>query len=313
MRWGPPACLRCLEGASGNVIWTHDVLKEFGVASPEADMAAIAWGRAASPLVVDQMVVVPAGGPIGGPYVSLVAYALDTGQEIWRGGDSQVAYTSPSLLTIGGRRQIVIVNEASISGHDLETGKVLWRQEWPGSSNTAANTSQTVQIDDSRLFVSKGYGGGALLFAVAEKDGQWQTSEIWHNPRSLQTKFTNVVWRDGYIYGLSDGILECIDVEHGRRQWKHGRWGHGQILLVGDLILVLGETGELVLVEANPHKYVELGQVQALEGKTWNNLTLVGPLLLVRNAEQAACFRLSLAETENGHEKHEKTQKADDE
>ncbi len=156
-----------------------------------------------------------------------------------------------------------------------------------------------------------------MLFEVdaGPDGGQWKRlAKSRHNPRSLQTKFTNVaILRDGYVYGLSDGILECIDVEHGKRQWKNGRYGHGQILLVGDFILVLGETGELMLVEANPQKFVELGQIQALEGKTWNNLTLVGPSLLIRNGEQAACYQLPLADekAENGHEKHEKAQNDD--
>ncbi len=293
---GGTGILRALDGATGREIWTHDLLKEFGVADAEADKVAIAWGRAASPLVVDEMVVVPAGGKSGGPFVSLAAYALETGDEIWRGGDRQVGYASPSLVTLCGRRQIVMVNEASITGHEPQTGQVLWEHPWPGTSNAAANCSQTVPIDDRRLFISKGYGGGAMLFELAQTGGRWTTSQVWHNPRSLQTKFANVGQRDGYLYGLSDGILECIDVEQGKRQWKSGRYGHGQILLVGDSILVLGEAGQLTLVEANPQKHVELGEIQALEGKTWNNLTLVGSSLLIRNGEEAACYVLPLAE-----------------
>jgi outer membrane protein assembly factor BamB len=306
---GGTGVLRCLEGATGHVIWTHDLLKEFGVASSEADMEAIAWGRAGSPLLVDNLVVVPAGGPSGGPFVSLVAYDRETSSEVWRGGDRQIGYASPALATLGGRRQIVSVNEDDISGHDPQTGKRLWHIDWPGVSNRTANASQAVPIDDHRLLVSKGYGGGAMLFEVVagvdqpapggdpltSGDDAWTAREIWRNPRVLQTKFTNIAVRGGYAYGLSDGILECIDVEHGARQWKNGRFGHGQILRVGDRILILAESGELALVEANPERFVELARVQAIEGKTWNNLALAGPLLLVRNAEQAACFELPLA------------------
>ena len=295
---GATGVLRCLDLESGQRIWQHDLLKEFGVPSADADGQGVAWGRAGSPLVVDDKVVVPAGGPAGGPYVSLVAFGLDSGEEIWRGGDRQVSYASPSLRTLGGMRQIVIVNESSITGHDPDSGSVLWEQDWWGSSTGPASTSQTVQIDDRRLFVSKGYTYGAMLFAVERTDSGWKTEEIWHNRRVMQTKFTNVVLREGYVFGLSDGVLECIDVEKGERQWKKGRFGPGQILLVGDLILVLGEGGELALVEANPQNFVEVARIQALEGKTWNNMALVGPLLLIRNAEEAKCFRLPLVQTE---------------
>ena len=292
---GGTGVLRCLDGATGRKIWTHDLLKEFGVAGPEADLAAIAWGRAASPLIYGDKLIVPAGGPSGGPFVSLVAYGLETGDEIWRGGTFQIGYASPSLVTLSGQSQIVIVNEANITGHDPETGRVLWQQDWPGTSNGSANVSQTVPIDERRLFVSKGYGGGAMLFEVKPEGDRWTPSVLWHNAHALQTKFTNVVRRGEYLYGLSDGILECIDIEAGKRQWKSGRYGHGQILLAGDLLLVVGETGELALVEANPEKHVELGRIQALEGKTWNNPALVGAELLLRNGDEAVAYELPLA------------------
>ena len=110
----------------------------------------------------------------------------------------------------------------------------------------------------------------------------------------MQTKLTNVVRHDGSIYGLSEGILECIDESTGNRRWKKGRYGHGQILLVGDTILVLSETGELALVATNPDQFEELARIQALEGKTWSNLAFSTPYLLIRNGEEAACYRLPL-------------------
>ena len=98
----------------------------------------------------------------------------------------------------------------------------------------------------------------------------------------------------GHVYGLSDGILECVELESGKRKWKRGRYGHGQILGVRDLLLVQSETGDVLLVEANPDKLVELGRLPAIEGKSWNNLCLYGSLLLVRNAEEAACYELAI-------------------
>jgi outer membrane protein assembly factor BamB len=290
---GATGKLRCLDGSNGELVWMKDLLAEFGV-SQETDLANIAWGRAASPLIVDQRVIVPAGGPSDKP-VSLVAYEPHTGEEIWRGGERQISFASPALATLAGVRQIVIVNEDTLSGHDVETGKTLWSHPWEGKSNMNASASQAVPLPGDRVFVSKGYGGGSLMLHVTRNDDQWDAAEVWRDKGLLKTKFANIAVKDGYAYGLSDGILECVELENGDRAWKGGRYGHGQILLVEDNVLVQAESGEVVLVEATPEKHVELGRFPAIEGKTWNNLCLYGPFLLCRNSEEAACYRLPVA------------------
>jgi hypothetical protein len=134
-----------------------------------------------------------------------------------------------------------------------------------------------------------------LIRLAVRPDGGFDVSEIWRESRVLRTKFTQVVIRDGHVYGLSDGTLECADLESGKRIWKKGRYGHGQILGVGDLLLVLSESGELSLVEPTPDEPNRvLGSIQALEGLTWNNLALSGDLLLVRNRREAVAYRLPL-------------------
>jgi len=110
----------------------------------------------------------------------------------------------------------------------------------------------------------------------------------------MKAKFSNVVHRNGYLYGLDDGILACVDAADGERQWKGGRYGHGQVILVHDLLLVLGENGRVALVEAAPGAYRELAAFPALEGKTWNHPALAGRLLVVRNDREAACYELPL-------------------
>ncbi len=117
---------------------------------------------------------------------------------------------------------------------------------------------------------------------------------LWES-RGLKAKFSNVVYAGGFLYGLDDGILVCLDPESGERRWKRGRYGHGQIMLVDDLLLVLGEDGTVALVEASPEAYREVSRFPALEGKTWNHPALAGPYLLVRNDHEAACYELPLA------------------
>lgn len=295
---GATGVLRCLEGSNGKLLWSDDLRKRYGVTIAE-DEAMIMWGRAASPLIVDSMVIVPGGGPVG-KAKNLVAFEAESGKIVWEseslkedGTADQVSYASPSLATVAGRRQILIVNETTASGHEPATGKLLWSFPWPSHSNGDACASQAVAWDQSYVLLSKGYSAGAELIEIkAGSGGEFLANSIWKMPKVLQTKFTNVVIRDGHAFGLSEGILECVELSSGKRKWKSGRFGHGQILGIGDRLLVLSEEGELNLVELNVKKYVSLGTVPAIEGKTWNTLCLYGKKVLVRNSQEAACLEL---------------------
>jgi len=296
---GGTGVLRCLDGATGKPVWQDDLHARYGL-TQAADEVMVQWGRAGSPLIVDDLVVVPGGGPLG-KAKNLVAFKADSGELVWEsenlkenGVADQISYASPALVTLAGRRQIVVVNESTASGHDPASGQRLWTYPWPGSSNSTASSSQAVPVGADRLLLSKGYSVGSELvqLAAASSGDSLAPTSVWKSSRVLQTKFTNVVVFQDHIYGLSEGILECVEVASGQRNWKNGRYNHGQILGVGDLLLVLAEDGRLVLVEANPQKFVELGSLQALEGKTWNNLCLYGRQLLLRNGEEAACYEL---------------------
>ncbi len=308
---GATGVLRCLDGKDGSIVWQVDLRKRYFPAAADAAATAIAdetlvqWGRAASPLIVDNLVVVPAGGPLG-LAKALAAFKAETGDLVWEadvplpappGGTEQISYASPALATVAGVRQILIVNEASASGHDPQTGNILWTHPWPGNSSQNASSSQPVPVGDDRVLLTKGYGGGAelLKFASLAGGGIEKLPSVWINHQVLETKFTNVSIVEDHIYGLSNGYLECVELIAGRKTWKKSRragYGHGQILGVGNLILVQAEDGRLALVEANPKEFIELGSIQALTGKTWNNLCLFGRKLLVRNAQEAACYEL---------------------
>jgi outer membrane protein assembly factor BamB len=297
---GGTGWLHAIDGASGRVIWKKDVLVDLGI-DAAAHAAAVAWGRAGSPLVLDDVVVVPGGGPRQSDpaAVSLVAYDRATGERRWTAGDEQISYCTPAVARIGGRDVLLIVNEASVVGYDPDDRRVVLRFPWPGHSNSDATCSQALVLDDRRILVSKGYGIGAAAFelpdAAADGAGPIELREIWHEPANLKTKFTNLAVYDGHAYGLSDGILECVRIEDGRRMWKGGRYGQGQVLRVGGLLLVQAESGEVVLVEAIPGRHSVRGRLAAIEGQTWNNPCLAGSRLLVRNAEEAACYELPLA------------------
>jgi outer membrane protein assembly factor BamB len=298
---GATGWLHAIDGASGTVRWKKNILDDLGI-DPEAHAAAVAWGRAGSPLVTDSLVIVPGGGPLyepkpdGATAVSLAGYDRETGERRWTAGDEQISFTTPILATVGGREVILAVNESRVVGYDPVDGSERWGFDWPGHSNSDATCSQACPVEGDKIFISKGYGIGAALFERAageETAAGWLA--VWRKPGLLKTKFTNVVIYEGHVFGLSDGILECVRLEDGKRMWKRGRYGQGQVLRVGELLVVQAEDGEVVLVDCAPQGHVERARLEALDGQTWNNPTLSGDRLLVRNAEQAACYRVPLA------------------
>ena len=152
--------------------------------------------------------------------------------------------------------------------------------------------AQPVVLPGDRLFVSTGYGIGSKLLQIEADDSGGLHAELIWESRRLKAKFTQVVHRDGFMYGLDDGVLVSLDLRDGERRWKHGRYGHGQILLVDDLLLVQSERGEVILVAASPERHTELGRFQAVEGMSWATPALAGDLLIVRSEGEAACYRL---------------------
>lgn len=298
---GATGILLACDPLTGEVIWRKTLVtqKEAAIA---ADLENIAWGRAGSPLAYKDLLIVPWGDSDEGR-VSLAALDPDTGEIVWTGGEEQISYCSPTLAKMGGRDQIVIINESSIAGHDPESGSQLWIHKRTGKSNADANTTQPIILPDNQFLLTKGYGLGAELIEVKQDDasGEYAVESLWADRRLLKTKLSNALAWDGYAYGLSDGILECVEIATRNRQWRGGRYGHGQILRVGKHLIVLTEKGELALVKLQPESFEELGRIPVFEGVTWNTIALSGDLLLVRNGEHAACLRLPL---ENGSEKN---------
>ncbi len=280
---GSTGLLHALDLESGRVLWSRNYIEENGAKIPD-------FGKSCSPLVVDGKVVVSAGGPAG---KSLVAYDQETGEVVWRAGDDESAYASPFAATLAGVRQIVILNLRSVVGHALDDGRVLWSHPWPGGQ---PNVAQPTPLPGDQLLVTVGYGIGSKLFEIKPgQDGSLSAQLVWETTR-MKAKFANPVFYDGFVYGLDDGILACQDPDTGKLRWKRGRYGHGQILLVGDLLFVQTEKGEIVLVEPTPEEFRELTRFRIMEGKVWNAPALAGPYLLVRTDREAALFELPLRE-----------------
>ncbi len=277
---GATGIVNCLDAETGEPLWTRNPLAEFSLGNVE-------WGKSNGPLLLgDDLVVVTGGNDSKGP--ALLAYHRETGELAWKSVADSASYSSPILTTIGGDPQIVSVNGHSVTGVDPKDGAQLWRWDW--DKTNWPRVSQPWMLGGQRILVSASYGLGSYLLDV----GGEKPEIVWETRKALKTKFSSALVIGDHAYGLDEGVFSCIDLKTGKRVWKGGRYGFGQNLLVGGLILIQAEDGSLALVEPNPARHVELARFQALEGTTWTVPTLAGNYLLVRNDEEAACFWVEL-------------------
>lgn len=278
--FGATGILNALDAGSGKLVWSRNVATDTGREVP-------LWGFAGSPLVAGDVVIVAAAG-------TLAAYDIATGNPRWRGPSFGGSYSSPHRATIDGVVQILLLGGPGAISVAPDSGEVLWQHAW-----TSGSIVQPALTEDGDILIHAlaGAGGaGTRRLAVKHGSGRWSVEERWTSS-GLKPYFNDFVVHQGHAFGFDGSILACINLQDGGRKWKGGRYGNGQLLLLRDqsLLLVLSEDGELALVAAVPDKYTELARFPAIEGKTWNHPVLAGDLLLVRNGQEMAAFRLPLS------------------
>ena len=272
--------LRCLDAKSGSVIWGKNILTDNQAQN-------LPWAMAASPLIVDDKVIVLPGGTSG---KSVVAYNKSTGAAVWRVLNDTQAYVSPMLVELAGKRQILVVSSSRAVGLAPEDGSLLWSYAW--DTESGINVSQPIMVDKNHFFISSGYGKGAALVEINGSGKSYTATKVWENT-AMKNKFNSSVLSNGYVYGLDEGILSCLDVKTGERKWKGGRYGYGQVILASGHLIVISDTGELALVKASPDQYSEVARFAAIQGKTWNYPAISGGRILVRNSNEMASFNIS--------------------
>jgi outer membrane protein assembly factor BamB len=279
---GATGILNALDAANGAEVWSRNALTETGVTIPD-------WGIASSPLVIDTIVIVAVSG-------QLIAYDARTGERRWMGPKGGAGYSSPHLATIDGVPQVLLLRGSRTISVAPTDGSLLWEHTWqPGASIVQPALTQD---GDVLINTADAMGGqGFRRLHVSRGSAGWTVQEKWTS-RGLKPYFNDFVVHEGHAYGFDGTILASINLETGERKWKGGRYGAGQMLLLPDqdLLLVLSEDGELALVSATPDKFTEVARVPGIEGKTWNHPVLVGDVLLVRNGQEMAAFRLPLAD-----------------
>jgi outer membrane protein assembly factor BamB len=275
---GATGIVNALDATTGARVWTRNAQQDTGAVQP-------GWGFAASPVVYGDLVITAASG-------RLVAYNVNTGAPKWTRTTGGGGYSSPHLATIHGVEQILLQKGGGVIGVALD-GTVLWDHK--GRDGVAM--LQPVVLGDGSLLVASAdmmVGLGVRRLQVSRHDdGTWKVEERWMS-RGLKPYFDDYVAHKGHAYGFDGTILSAINLETGERVWKGGRYGNGQLLLLPDqdLLLVTTEQGDVVLVAASPDKQTEIAKFKAIEGTTWNHPVLVGDVLLVRNGEEMAAFRL---------------------
>jgi outer membrane protein assembly factor BamB len=278
--FGATGVLNALDARTGAVRWSRNAAADTKEETP-------VWGFSSSPLVVADVVVVATGGTLAG-------YDRATGAPRWLGLHHGFSYSSPHLVTIDSVAQVLLLAPPGVFSVSPSDGTMLWEHTWEGGGIV-----QPAVTPDGDILVSglAGAGGsGVRRLAVRREGGTWTVQERWTS-NGLKPYFNDYVVHNGHAFGFDGSILSSIELATGTRKWKGGRYGAGQLVLLPDqdLLLVLSEEGGLALVSARPDKYTEIARAPAIEGKTWNHPVLVGDVLIVRNGEEMAAFRLALA------------------
>ena len=274
---GATGILNVLDARDGSLIWSRNAATDTGV-------KVLNWGFTSSPLVAGKIVIVALSG-------KLAAYDTADGKQLWVGPDGGSSYSSPQLLTINGVNQVIMMSGTGVISVDPENGSTLWEYPW----ETGNSILQPSRIENGDLLVSAELKSVRRI-SVNREGAQWKINDSWTSPE-MMVNFNDFVIHKGYAYGFDGPSIACMDLRDGKRLWRGGRYRGLTLLLADqDLILLLSEKGELALVRASPDKFTELSLFPAIKGKTWNHPVLAGNIMLVRNAEEMAAFRLPLME-----------------
>jgi outer membrane protein assembly factor BamB len=273
-----------MDPATGQVLWKKD-LKE--VAGRKVPM----WGFSASPLLEGNLAIVYGGGPGD---KGLLAFDSTSGELRWSLPSGADTYTSPQMNMIEGENLVFMFSNDGLLLTEPATGRVRLNYAWKFPQYRAV---QPHLVETNIVLLPTGMNVGTRAIRIVKSNGEFSAEELWTS-RDLKPDFVDLVVYQGYAYGNDNGLLTCIDLKNGKRKWKGGRYGKGQILLLQNsgLLLVAAEQGQVVLVAAAPTDHIEIASFKALEGKTWNHPVVVGDRLYVRNSQEAAGFQLSLQE-----------------
>jgi outer membrane protein assembly factor BamB len=277
--------LFCLDAATGDVVWSRNLVTEFGG-------FVIPWQNAASPLVVGDLVLVNGNAP----NQCLMAFNKQTGEVVWQRHNDRMTHSTPVAAVIAGVEQVVFYTQSGLIGVAAATGDALWR--FPVSYNGVSAAASPVVAGD-RVYCSRAYptAGGAVVVGVAQSAGAFIATQVWARPNQLMNHWCTPVHYNGHLYGMygqSVLTLKCVEFATGTERWSMSGFGYGSVLVVGGRILALGDTGDLVLVDPNPAAYTEIARFRPLTGKCWNVGAVSDGRIYVRSTLEAVSLDVAL-------------------
>lgn len=283
--------LFCLDLASGHELWKHDVQATDGGKAPQ-------WGNATSPVIVSDAVIVAGGGNGKG----ILAFDKKSGQTLWNSTDEILTHATPTVATIHGQLQVICFMQSGLVSVDPKNGAVLWTFAHRYSISTAASPVVGGKNGDV-VYCSASYNIGAAACRVANDGGKWTATNLWSTEGKNPNHWSTPVCHNGYIYGLfghnngikqNDNPLACLDIETGEVKWSQKGFGsQGGLILLGDKLLVHTPAGELVLVNADPAAYKELGRIKILDGKNWIMPAFSNGRIFARSTTEGICLQLT--------------------
>ena len=271
--------LYTLDKKDGRQIWTIDLKERFGSKIPS-------WGYAASPLIEGNLLLLPVGGTEGN---AIAALDKQSGETIWTAYSDGLSYSSPIPVTFNDVRQILFLTEKNLISVAPADGQIYWTYPWKDT----INITTPILIPDDRIYISAAYDKGAAMLAMQMAQDSVGIEELWQS-RGMKNWINSSILYENHLYGFDSSIFKCIDVDSGEEKWKTRGFERGSLVLAGNHLIVLGEGGELALVEATPLEYREKELVQILEGKCWTSPTLVDGRLYLRNEEELLCLDLQV-------------------
>ena len=275
---GGTGIMHCLDLASGKVVWSKDLLKEFNAPIPE-------WGVSFSPLVDGSRVFIMPGGPYG---QGLAALDKNTGAVLWQKHNDLASYSSPIPATFGGERQILFLTGSRLIAIVPETGAERWSYPW--AVQQQANIATPIVVEDY-VFLSSYYGKGCAVIKIDKTGDAWIASLVYAKNR-MQNHTASSVRHKDHIYGFDDKILKCLDFRTGEIMWSQRGFDKGSLLAVNDHLIIYGANGILALAEANPTSYVEKASFEfSKQGRScWSVPVLANGRLYVRDWQRLVCF-----------------------
>lgn len=275
--------LSCVELENGKVIWDIQTIGE-GFEFPH-------WGLSGAPLIWKELIILN----LGGEDSAVQAYSSQTGKLVWTSKlNGRGVYLSPTILKLLGEEHLIAAVEGKVVGIDPENGSTLWEKPWKIFLNNV-QIAQPIALSNNSLLLAAGYGKGAESFTIQHGLGSanYTVESNWKS-KNLKAKFSNPVFKNGYLYGLSENLLVCLEAKSGKLMWRGKKYGYGRVLVCHDKILVLGSTGVLSVIELNPDAFHEIYSGPLLnDARCWNGPALVNGYLIARNGEQMACFDLA--------------------